>query len=129
MRQANNPFNHFVVQKPTAKHEIVRQASQVGETELASQLCSVQPACDADQATSWCYWHLHHKLVEQKKALILIEVTAINFLYSMSGWWYYPTPSEGWGHGRTLQRPNIWATPQGLDRRSRIERVYPKIDL
>ena len=44
-------------------------------------------------------------------------------------WWYYPTPSEGWGCGGTLRRPNSRATPQGLDHRSKIEREEPKIDL
>ena len=44
-------------------------------------------------------------------------------------WWYYPTPSEGWGRGGTPRRPNSRATPQGLDHRSRIEREEPKIDL
>ena len=44
-------------------------------------------------------------------------------------WWYYPTPSEGWVRGGTPRRPNSWATPQGLDQRSRIEREEPKIDL
>ena len=44
-------------------------------------------------------------------------------------WWYYPTPSEGWGCGETPWRPNCRATPQGLDHRSRIEREEPKIDL
>ena len=44
-------------------------------------------------------------------------------------WWYYSTPSEGWGRGGTPQRPNSRATPQDLDHRSRIEREEPKIDL
>ena len=44
-------------------------------------------------------------------------------------WWYYPTPSKGWGRGETPRRPNSRATPQGLDHRSRIEREEPKIDL
>ena len=44
-------------------------------------------------------------------------------------WWYYPTPSEGWGRWGTPWRPNSWATPQGLDHRSWIEREEPKIDL
>ena len=44
-------------------------------------------------------------------------------------WWYYPTPSEGWGRVGTPRRPNSRATPQGLDHRSRMEREEPKIDL
>jgi len=32
-------------------------------------------------------------------------------------WWCYPTPSEEWGHGGTLRRPNSRATPHGLDHR------------
>ena len=30
----------------------------------------------------------------------------------------YPTPSEGWGHGRRPWSPRSRATPQGLDQRS-----------
>ena len=51
------------------------------------------------------------------------------FMRALRWWWYYLTPSEGWGCGGTPQRPNNRATPQGLDHRSRIEREEPKIDL
>ena len=44
-------------------------------------------------------------------------------------WWYYATPSKGWGRRGTPRRPNSRATLQGLDHRSRIEREEPKIDL
>ena len=50
-------------------------------------------------------------------------------MWTLPWWRYYPTPSEGWGHGETPQRPNSQATPQGLDHRSRVEREEPKIDL
>jgi len=32
-------------------------------------------------------------------------------------------PFLGWGHGGIAQRPNSWASPQGLDQRSKIEVV------
>jgi len=38
-----------------------------------------------------------------------------------------PTRSEGWGHGRTPWRPNSWAMPQGLDQKSKMEEVVPKM--
>ena len=38
----------------------------------------------------------------------------------------YPTPSEGWGHGRRPWCPRIRATPQGLDQRSYRDRESPK---
>jgi len=42
-------------------------------------------------------------------------------------WWCYPNPSERWGHGGTPRRPNSQATPQGLDQRSKMEKVVPKM--
>jgi len=42
-------------------------------------------------------------------------------------WWCYPTPSEGWGRGGTLRRLKSRATPQGLDQRSKMEEVVPKM--
>jgi len=36
-------------------------------------------------------------------------------------WWYYPTPSKGWGRGKIPWRSNSRATPQGLDQRSKME--------
>ena len=53
----------------------------------------------------------------------------VAFLQTSQWWWYYPTPSEGWGCGGTPRRLNNWATLQGLDHRSRIEIEEPKIDL
>ena len=38
----------------------------------------------------------------------------------------YPTPSEGWGHGGTPWSPRSRATPQGLDQRSKRDRVAKK---
>jgi len=40
--------------------------------------------------------------------------------------WCYPTPFKGWRSGRIPRRPNSWATPQGLDQRSKNRRV-PKM--
>jgi len=37
------------------------------------------------------------------------------------------TASEGWSCGETPRRPNSRATPQGLDQRSKIEEVVPKM--
>jgi len=42
-------------------------------------------------------------------------------------WWCYPTPSEGWGREGTLLRSNSRAMPQGLDQRSKMEEVVPKM--
>jgi len=42
-------------------------------------------------------------------------------------WWCYPTPSEGWGRGETPRRPNSRTTPQGLDQKSKMEKVEPKM--
>jgi len=39
---------------------------------------------------------------------------------------YYPTPSEECGRGGTPRRPNSWAMPQGLDQRSKMDKV-PKM--
>jgi len=39
----------------------------------------------------------------------------------------YSTSSEGWVRERILRKPNIRATPQGLDQKSKIEEVVPKI--
>ena len=38
----------------------------------------------------------------------------------------YPTPSEGWGHGRRPWSPRSWANFQGLDQRSYRDRESPK---
>jgi len=47
---------------------------------------------------------------------------------TISSWWScYPTPSEGWGHRETLQKPISWTTPQGSDHRSKMEEVVPKM--
>jgi len=43
----------------------------------------------------------------------------------LGGAWCYPTPSEGWGHGGSPQRP-IRATPQGLDQRSKMKDDVPE---
>ena len=85
---------------------------------------------------------LHRNLTPSSAGLWDLSVLRANFssnhpdahspwraLKSGCGWWYYPTPSEGWGRGGTLRRPNSRATSQGLDHRSRIEREEPKIDL
>jgi len=42
-------------------------------------------------------------------------------------WWCYPTPSEGWGHREIPRRLNSSATLQGLDKRSEMEEVVPKM--
>jgi len=42
-------------------------------------------------------------------------------------WWCHPTPSEGWGRRGTPLRRNSWATPQGLDQKSKMEEVVPKM--
>jgi len=41
-------------------------------------------------------------------------------------WWCYSTPSDGWGRRGTPRTPNSWATPQGLNQRSKMEEVVPK---
>jgi len=46
---------------------------------------------------------------------------------SQKGWWCYPTPSDRWRREGTPRRPNSRATPQGLDQRSKIEEVVPKM--
>jgi len=38
-----------------------------------------------------------------------------------------PDSSEGWGHGGTLRISNSRATSQGLDQRSKMEKVVPKM--
>jgi len=42
-------------------------------------------------------------------------------------WWCYPTLSEGWGRRGPPRRPNSRATPQGLEQRSKMEEVVPKM--
>jgi len=37
-------------------------------------------------------------------------------------WWCYPT-----GRGETPRRPNSRGTPQGMDQKSKMEEVVPKI--
>jgi len=38
-----------------------------------------------------------------------------------------PDLSEGWGHEGTPQRPNSRATPQGMEKRSKMEEVVLKM--
>jgi len=38
-----------------------------------------------------------------------------------------PDPFRGMGHGETPRRPNSRGTPQGLDQRSKMKEVVPKM--
>jgi len=38
-----------------------------------------------------------------------------------------PDPFEGWGRGGTPRRPSSRATPEGLNQRSKMEEVVPKM--
>jgi len=57
--------------------------------------------------------------------VIEIEYT---WIHQYWWWWCYPTPSEGWGRGRTPRRPNSRSTSQGLDHKSsKMDEVEPKM--
>ena len=62
----NNLLDQHVTQTKTAtRSRVIGITSWLNR--ISPQPCSVQTACDANQATSRCCWRLHHKLVKQKK--------------------------------------------------------------
>ena len=63
--------------------------------------------------------HSRHKSDDKTLLLpfstVLTYLTVVHIVVVVG----YPTPSEGWGHGRRPWSPRSRATPQGLDQRVR----------
>jgi len=64
-----------------------------------------------------------------KLGTVITRLSHAIFLHnpSLLYWWYYPSPSEGWERGGTPRRPNSLATPRGMDQRSKMKEVVPKM--
>jgi len=57
--------------------------------------------------------------VKPARGLVFKSVRLVVGRLKLVGW--YLTPSNGWGRGEIPRRPNIRATPQNLNQRSKME--------
>jgi len=57
----------------------------------------------------------------------LILVSLLFSVFQLRWWWCYPTPSAEWECRGTPRKPNSRASPQGLDQRSKMDEVVPKM--
>ena len=87
--------------------------------EVASPLYSLRPKRTTLCITTW----------DALFPTCLSTVNSSRLFWGPAWWWGNPTLSEGWGRGETPQRLNSRATRQGLDQKSNVKSVEPKIDL